>query len=146
MTTKGSLGNNYGDGNENGKKSNKFILVKQQLRASHFFFAHFLAIVAASRHVELPYITRPLYGVGKHNTKKFLFLFLNSCRCGPFEFTPENFASIWQIKWTWIRSMKFETVRIHFLSVTWIFSLLSSKNFATMAMWRNDFSSLFPFL
>ena len=24
----------------------------------------------------------------------------------------------------------------------WIFGLLSSKNFATMAMWRNDFSSL----
>ena len=32
------------------QKSNKFILVKQQLRASHFFFAHFLAIVAAPRH------------------------------------------------------------------------------------------------
>ena len=36
--------------------------------------------------------------------------------------------------------MKFETVRIHFLSD--VFGLLSSRNFATMATWRNDFSSL----
>ena len=33
--------------------------------------------------------------------------------------------------------MKFETVRIH------VFSLLSSRNFATIATWRNHFSSLF---
>ena len=37
--------------------------------------------------------------------------------------------------------MKFEAVQIHFLSD--VFGLLSSKNFATMATWRNDFSSLF---
>ena len=37
-------------------------------------------------------------------------------------------------------SMKFVTVRIHFLSD--VFGLLSSRNFATMAMLRNDFSSL----
>ena len=34
--------------------------------------------------------------------------------------------------------MKFEAVRIHFLSD--VFGLLSSKNFATMTTWRNDFS------
>ena len=54
--------------------------------------------------------------------------------------TPENFANIWQIKWNWIRSIKFETVQIHFLSE---FSVrLSSRNFATTGTWRND-SSLF---
>ena len=37
--------------------------------------------------------------------------------------------------------MKFEAMRIHFLSD--VFGLLSSKNFATMATWRNDFSTLF---
>ena len=47
--------------------------------------------------------------------KKFLFSF-SKLRYGPFEFNPENFANIWQIKWNWIRSMKFETVRIYFLS------------------------------
>ena len=36
--------------------------------------------------------------------------------------------------------MKFETVRIHFLSD--VFGFLSSENFATMATWHNDFSSL----
>ena len=54
--------------------------------------------------------------------------------------TPENFVNILQIKWNWIRSMKFVTVRIHFFRN--VFGLLSSRNFATMAMWRNDFSSL----
>ena len=42
--------------------------------------------------------------------KKCLFLFLN------LELNPENFADIWQIQWNWIRSMKFETVWIYFLS------------------------------
>ena len=36
--------------------------------------------------------------------------------------------------------MKFEAVRIHFVGD--VFGLLSSKNFATMTTWRNDFSSL----
>ena len=36
--------------------------------------------------------------------------------------------------------MRLETVRIHFLSD--VFGLLSSRNFATMATWRDDFSSL----
>ena len=40
-----------------------------------------------------------------------------------------------------IKSMKFETVRIHFLSD--VFGLFSSRNLATMATWCNDFSSLY---
>ena len=69
----------------------------------------------------------------------FNFLLLNSDTVLS-DSTPDNFAKILQVKWNWIRSMKFETVRIHFLSD--VFALLSSRNFATMAMWRNDFSSL----
>ena len=38
--------------------------------------------------------------------------------------------------------MKFETVWIHLLSD--VFSLLSSRNFANMATWHDDFSSLLP--
>ena len=57
---------------------------------------------------------------------------------------PENFANIWQIEGNWIRSMKFETVRIHLLND--VFGLLSSRNFATMATWRNDFSFLYNIL
>ena len=41
--------------------------------------------------------------------------------------TPDNFAKILQIKWNGIRSMKFEKVRIHFLSD--VFALLSSRKF-----------------
>ena len=37
--------------------------------------------------------------------------------------------------------MKFQTVRIYFLSE--FSDFLPSKNFAIMATWRNDFSSLF---
>ena len=38
--------------------------------------------------------------------------------------------------------MESETVRIHFLSSSTFFDLLSSRNFAIMVTWRNDFSSL----
>ena len=54
--------------------------------------------------------------------------------------TGGNFANNCQIKWNWIRSIKFEAVRIHFLSD--VFGLLWSKIFAAMATTRNDFSSL----
>ena len=52
----------------------------------------------------------------------------------------ENVANISQINWNWVRSMKFKTVRIHFLSD--FFGLLSSRNIATLTMWLNDFSFL----
>ena len=63
------------------------------------------------------------------------FLNLDNDRYGP----KENFAKICQIKWNGIRSVKFEIVQIDFYD---FISLLSSKNFATMAMWRKDSSSL----
>ena len=81
--------------------------------------------------MKLSSFTPPLYKVGEHNTKIF-FLNLDTVLSNS---TPENFANVWQLKWNWIRSMKFETVRIH------VFGLLSSRNFATMAKWRIDFSS-----
>ena len=50
-TTKGSLGNNNGDGNKNSKKSNKVISVKQQhFACASRLYAHLLAIVARLRH------------------------------------------------------------------------------------------------
>ena len=44
-----------------------------------------------------------------------LFLFRN-LDTGLSDSTPETFDNIWQIKWNWIRSMKIETLWIHFLS------------------------------
>ena len=49
----------------------------------------------------------------KHKIVSFSF---SKLWYGPFGFNPENFANIWQIKWKWIRSRKFETVRIYFFS------------------------------
>ena len=66
-----------------------------------------------------------------NTAQNFLFLFLNPILS---DSAPDKFAKIW------VRSMKFETVRVHFLRD--VFGLLSSINFDTMATWRNDFSSL----
>ena len=58
---KGSLSNDNGDSNENGEKSNRFISAN-----------------LASLHdcdMKRPNLTRPLYGVGEHNTKFFRFSF-----------------------------------------------------------------------
>ena len=48
--------------------------------------------------VKLPNFTRLRYGVGKHNTKIFFFLFLNF-NTVLSDSAPENFANIWQTKW-----------------------------------------------
>ena len=50
-----------------------------------------------------------------NTTQKVSFPF-SKLRYGPFEFNPENFTNIWQIKWNWIRSLKFEPLQIYFLS------------------------------
>ena len=73
----------------------------------------------------------------QHKSSLFPLLNLNTVLS---DSTGGNFANNCQIKWNWIRSKKFEEVRIHFLSD--VFGLLWSKNFAAMATWRNDFSSL----
>ena len=48
-------------------------------------------------------------------TRKVSFS-LSKLRYGPFGFNLEHFANIWQSEWNWMRSMKFETARIYFLS------------------------------
>ena len=71
--------------------------------------------------------------------KKFLFLFLNSDSVLS-DSTPQkcrqylvNLRKLNKIDEVW-NSAK--------LLFKWIFGLLSTQNFATMATWRNDFSSL----
>ena len=66
---------------------------------------------------------------------RFLCLYLDTVLS---DSTPENFAKIWYFKWNWIRLMKSQTVRIHFLSDV---LGLSSRNFATMARWHKDLTS-----
>ena len=52
-----------------------------------------------------PNFASPRYGVGEHNPKncRFLFLDLDNDRYG----REENLPKIYQIKWNWIRSVKF---------------------------------------
>ena len=83
--------------------------------------------------------TRRLKAGREHTAQQFPFSF-SKLRCGPFGFNPRKFPQHLTNKWNWIRSMKFETVQLHFLSD--VFGLVSSRNFATMATWRNKFSSL----
>ena len=57
-----------------------------------------------------------LYEAGEQY-KNSLFLFLTyNVDTVLLNTIPVNFANILQIKWNWIRSMKFDTVQIHFLS------------------------------
>ena len=62
--------------------------------------------------MKLPNFTSRLYGVGQKTTQKLSLFFFNldNDRYGP----KENFAEICQIKWNWIRSMKFEIMLIDF--------------------------------
>ena len=115
------------------QKRNMFILAKQQLCTYiTFFLVHFSAVVARQRHEKsLFHGTRLMEYVNTRNN--FLFLNLETVLS---DSTRKNFANIWQIEWNWLRAMKFKTVRIQ------IFRFLRSRNFATMATWRNNFSPL----
>ena len=65
--------------------------------------------------MKLPNFTRPLYGLGEHNNKNFLFLFLNFIGTVLSDLTQKISPTIGKLDRK-IRSMKFETVRIHFLN------------------------------
>ena len=65
--------------------------------------------------MKLPNFTRPLYGLGEHNKKNFPFLFLNFIGTVLWDLTQKISPTIGKLDRK-IRSMKFETVRIHFLN------------------------------
>ena len=72
-----------------------------------------------------------------NTTQNVLFLNLDTVLS---DSTP-NFVNIWQIKS--VKSIKIDELwnGVNVL-LSAVFGLLSSRNFATMATWRNDFSSL----
>ena len=115
-TIKGSLGNKDGNGNENGKKRNKVKTTTLCTCIMLFctFFSHrcktatWTFLISHARFTEWV-----------NTTQKVSFPF-SKLGYGPFGFNPENFTNIWQIKWNWIRSMKFETLQIYFLSEFWV--------------------------
>ena len=85
------------------EKSNRFISAKQKLCTCTTLFCTFLS--------------------RRCTTANFLFLFLNLVTV-LLDLTPENFANNRQIQWNWIRSSKFETVRIRFLSDVFGFAVI----------------------
>ena len=116
------------------QKSNRFILAKQTLywtflsRRCKSVTWNFL--ISRARFMEL-----------LNTAQEFSFFFYLNSDTVLWDSIPDNFAKILKIKRNWIRSMKFETVR-GIQSLRDVFALLSSRNFATMATWPNDFSSL----
>ena len=92
--------------------------------------------------------TRPLYIWGRRaQHRNFVFLFLNLYTLlSDLTQNPGNFANIWQIKWNHKTSMKFETVRIHFLSdvlvcchskvlLPWHRDVTTSPLYSTVEIW-----------
>ena len=130
--------NDDGDGRRTAKKAKGFYLQNNKFARASLYFVHFFAVVAPLRHETSWFRTPALWSRWRqHKSCRFPLLNLDTVLS---DSTRENFANTCQIKWNWISSMKFEAVRIHFLSD--FFGLLSSKNFVTMATWRNDLCSL----
>ena len=74
MTTIGSFCN--GDDEQQKNKQQVQIGKKSTLHVHHAFL-YISQPLSHDRDMKLPNLTRPLYGVGEHNTKSFFFFFLN---------------------------------------------------------------------
>ena len=98
-------------------------------------FVHFFAVLGTT--ATWNFLISPARFMEYVNKTQKLSFSFSKLRYGPFEFSPRKFHQYL----THQRVTKFETVGVHILSD--VFGLLSSRNFATMATWRNDFSSLF---
>ena len=101
----------------NNKKLNATMTVSaERQRSSRFYIRKVTTFRGCCSRLQHDTIfTHPIYGVCEPNT-----IFFSTLRSNPFRFNQRKF-----------RSIKFETVRIHFLSE--VFGLLSSRNFASMA-------------
>ena len=90
--------------------------------------------------MKLPNFTRPLYEVGEHNTQKIFFLFLN------FDTVLTDSTQKISPAFDKLNEIKIEEIWNSANPLfKWHFGLLSSRNVATMATWRNDFSASIEF-
>ena len=104
--------NDDGDGRRTAKKVKGFYWQNNKFARASRYFVHFFAVVAPLRHETSQFHTLAL-GSGWTQHKSCLFPLLNLDTVLS-DSTRENLANICQIKWNWIRSMKFEGVRITF--------------------------------
>ena len=93
-------------------KRSEFMLAKQQLCTCILPFCTVLSLRCTTATWNF-LISRACF---INPTQKFYFFFILNLNTFVSHSTPENCANVWQIKWNWIRSIKFETLRIHFLS------------------------------
>ena len=106
----GSLRNNHGDINENGKKT-----IGLDWKNNNLHHA-FLFISLPSLHdydVKMPNFT--FCGGREHKATTFFFFFSTSIQSFRIQLQKKN-AKIWRIEWDRISEIKFEARRLHFLS------------------------------
>ena len=94
------------------KKAIGLIWQNNNLARASRFFVHFLARRSWMTATWNVLISRARFMEYVNTTQNVLFLFLNLDTVLS-DSTP-NFATIWHIKWNWIRSTNFETVRMYF--------------------------------
>ena len=114
------------------QKTNRFRLAKEQLCTCITLFCLFLSRCWMTATWNFLSSLADLSSRWPQH-KNFLFLNLDTVLS---DSTRKNVANIWQIKWDrWSLNSGNPLFK-------WRFDLLSSRNFATIATWGNDFSSL----
>ena len=96
------------------QKSNRFILAKKKKTTTTHHAFLYISLHGCNM-IETYLFHAPALRSWWTHRENVLFLFRN-LDTGLSDSTPEKSDNIWQIKWNWIRSMKTETLWIHFLS------------------------------
>ena len=91
--------------------------------------------------MKLPNVTRPLLSSRWAQDKNYLFLFLNldTVLSDSTQKILPTFDKCWQKKIEKIKEDRWSLTDSANPLFKWRFDFLSSRNFATMATWRNDF-------
>ena len=108
----GSLTNDDGDGNENGKKAVGLDKQNNYFARVSRFFVHFSAVFA-QLNVKLPNFT---FSRRREQKATTFFFFSWTFWSSPLEFNSKTICQLWRIKRDGISAVKFEAAQIHFLS------------------------------
>ena len=116
-STKGSLSNDDGDGNKNGKRAKGLDKQNNNFARSSCFFCTFLC----RRCTTMTWKWLISRFVEDGNTRQQLSFSFPELWCSPSEFSSKKIANLWRIHRDGISAIKFEAARIHFLTWTWRF-------------------------
>ena len=105
----GSLSNDDGDVNENGKKAIGLDKQNNNFARASRFFVHFFVVTARLRR-EMPNFTF----CGKREDKTTPLFFFPEPRYSLIEFNSQKIPNIWQSERDGISAIKFEAARLHF--------------------------------